>query len=101
MKFFEGEDGKMWKRNIKDLGGLPRPCVNTHGRSHATRACPPPGPPQNMHAYTRTHTHTRVHTLAGEVLLVSQFTLYYRYKVIFFPSPNVIARGIVCAYVLA
>lgn len=34
IKFFEGEDGKMWKRSIKDLG--------------------------------------------GEILLVSQFTLYYR-----------------------
>ena len=36
VKFFEGEDGKMWKRSVKDLG--------------------------------------------GEILLVSQFTLYYRYK---------------------
>ena len=37
IKFFEGEDGRPWKRSVKDLEG-------------------------------------------GEVLLVSQFTLYYRYK---------------------
>ena len=42
IKFFEGEDGKMWKRSVKDLG--------------------------------------------GEVLLVSQFTLYYRCCLLFIPT---------------